>query len=522
MRDEASRVACIFYYQRSVQPDVDVSLVRPVHTEWIFIWMASKSSVQLFLTCAGETLPRRWWHVVMNKCNKFRLSLQSAQLRCLSLLPSAGFHIALIWHLRSSLPWLTVACCLLLPIEYGTRIVEQWCSWVPLFFQPKGSHCRCLFSYSLFMPDRIVAFSLRAAQATHETQRFSLSLTAYIQSDLALGYIGIASDLCNLLRAMLVIPTYGSETYIQSTEAQSLWKFWLTTAKLSDPELNKGPNRRKFPRLPPEGTPDHPRTRLWIQRGTSYAGYAFLAATVTGTIASGSFVQTVRGETSAHRIVVLRWSTFCTIFEMRKLTMFTATLVLPSPPLSLCGSLELWYGVIFFFQGWIDEAVSFSALSLAQWWVWIFSINSDNFKVTCTPVRWWLRSIAFRSCTISWTASSQWARSRSTAQVIKPSSTYFTSFQSGSVLPFFSFPMRAKHSVQVSWVIGAIMTRLLKSWKSDWRERRSIEKNSSCRYSHPLHLLWPNILQKIPSHFSCAKIFLHSVENLEVLLTLIL
>ena len=98
-------------------------------------------------------------------------------------------------------------------------------------------------------------FPLRAAQATHKCQRFSLSLTAYIQSDLTLGYIGIASDLCNLLRSMLVASTYGSETYIQSTEAESLWRFWLTTAKLSDPEVNRGPNKKKFPQ---DATRGHP------------------------------------------------------------------------------------------------------------------------------------------------------------------------------------------------------------------------------------------------------------------------
>jgi len=104
---------------------------------------------------------------------------------------------------------------------------------------------------------------------------------------------------------MLVASTYGSETHIQSTEAESLWRFWLTTAKLSDPEVNRGPNKRNFRRMPPEDTPDHPRTRFWIPNGTTFTGYAFLAATITGIIASGSFVQMVRGETSAHRIVVL-------------------------------------------------------------------------------------------------------------------------------------------------------------------------------------------------------------------------
>lgn len=181
----------------------------------------------------------------------------------------------------------------------------------------KNSRTVMLLGTIIFAVERIVAFSLRAAQATDEGKRFSLSLTAYIQSDLALGYIGIASDLSNLLRTMLVTPTYGSETYIQSTEAESRWKFWLTTAKLSDPEVNGKSNQRDFPGKPPAGTPDHPNTRFWVRRGTRFTGLAFLAATITGIISTGSFVPMVKGETSVHRVEVLRYvSTAVALFLM--------------------------------------------------------------------------------------------------------------------------------------------------------------------------------------------------------------
>jgi hypothetical protein len=192
-----------------------------------------------------------------------------------------------------------------LRIGFGIRIAGQSCSLVALFSQWKGEK-RMIFhrgiSVLTLYPNRIIAFSLRATQATHVDKRFSLSLTAYIQSDLALGYIGIASDLSNLLRTLLVTSTYGSDTYIQSTEAESRWRFWLTTAKLTDPEATG----REFPGKPPAGTPDHPRTRFWFRRGTKFTGLAFLGATVTGIISTATFQNVVKGEIGWQNTQVLR------------------------------------------------------------------------------------------------------------------------------------------------------------------------------------------------------------------------
>lgn len=146
-------------------------------------------------------------------------------------------------------------------------------------------------------------------ESRNASKRFSLGLITYFQSDLALGYISIAADLGNLLRTLLVTATYGSNTYIQSTEAQSRYRFWLSTAKLAgaeDGSLTLGARRREFPKKPPEGTPDDPQARSRVRGGTGAIGLAFLAATVTGITAAAAYKSVVRGEIDTHKNIVLR------------------------------------------------------------------------------------------------------------------------------------------------------------------------------------------------------------------------
>lgn len=135
-----------------------------------------------------------------------------------------------------------------------------------------------------------------------------MSLTAFIQSDLALGYIGIASDLVRLLRTLLIVPTYGTDTYVQSTEAESRYRYWISAVKLTDAEgsWDHRAGQRRFPGKPPIGTLDQPRTRFWIRRGTNLIAFAFLAATITGIVGASTFERVVKGEIDAHQNMVVR------------------------------------------------------------------------------------------------------------------------------------------------------------------------------------------------------------------------
>ncbi len=120
----------------------------------------------------------------------------------------------------------------------------------------------------------MVFFSLRALQAHNESQRLSLGLTAYMQSSIGMGFIGIANDLVNLLRCLLVNPTFGSAMYFQSPAA-------ATKDCLIEP--------------PPQGTPDDPRTRGKVRAGMNLLALAFLGATVPGIIANAPGLDGIQG-----------------------------------------------------------------------------------------------------------------------------------------------------------------------------------------------------------------------------------
>ena len=94
-----------------------------------------------------------------------------------------------------------------------------------------------------FHLNRIVVYSLRALQAHSEKHRFSKGLINYAQVSFGLGFVGIANDLVNVVRCLLVNPTYGSERYPESPAAAS-----------------------KGGVMTPEGTPDLTRTRFWARR----------------------------------------------------------------------------------------------------------------------------------------------------------------------------------------------------------------------------------------------------------------
>lgn len=132
----------------------------------------------------------------------------------------------------------------------------------------------------------MVFFSLRALQARNESQRLSLGLTAYLQSSIGMGFIGIANDLVNLLRCLLVNPTFGSATYCQSPAAATK-------------DCLLGP--------PPDGTPDAPHTRGKVRLGMNLLSLAFLAATVPGIIANANYSNVITRQGSADSTARLRW-----------------------------------------------------------------------------------------------------------------------------------------------------------------------------------------------------------------------
>ncbi|EAU91146.1 hypothetical protein CC1G_03314 [Coprinopsis cinerea okayama7 len=139
----------------------------------------------------------------------------------------------------------------------------------------------------IFSTERIVIFSIRAAQARNETMRQSGNLANYMQLSFAQGYIGIANDLVNLIRCLLVNASYGPERYPESSAAST-----------------KGCD------LPPpkETDVDNPRQRFWIRRFADFSGLSFLAATVPNILAHSVYKKTFTDQAVADKTYKLRYA----------------------------------------------------------------------------------------------------------------------------------------------------------------------------------------------------------------------
>ena len=107
-----------------------------------------------------------------------------------------------------------------------------------------------------------------------------------MQISFGLGFIGIANDLVNVIRCLLVNATYGSERYPESSAAWS--KGGLLTP-------------------PPEGTPDLPKVRFLARRFTDLLGFAFLAATVPGIIANTHYNKVFDDQKQADKTAKYRF-----------------------------------------------------------------------------------------------------------------------------------------------------------------------------------------------------------------------
>jgi hypothetical protein len=162
---------------------------------------------------------------------------------------------------------------------------------------------------------RIVIFSLRATQSTNDTKRHSTGLFRYMQASFALGFIGIAADLSNILRVYLINPTYGSEKYVECPSARDELSERKAQAKLDQTvkfslwsqSRPRPPCKGAYPGEPPEGTPDHPRTRTWGRRVSGLMNLAFLASSVPGAVVNAQYNP---NSTNSNKVMTLRSVSF--------------------------------------------------------------------------------------------------------------------------------------------------------------------------------------------------------------------
>ncbi|KAF8882721.1 hypothetical protein BD779DRAFT_913468 [Infundibulicybe gibba] len=187
------------------------------------------------------------------------------------------------------------APCVIFAILYGLLVpllVFRCCD--------ARSRTTLLIGTACYIIERVILFSFRAHQASHDSWRFSTGIMTWMQVDFGLGFIGIANDLVNISRCLLINPTYGSDTYAQSPSAESNPPAYMPQRR---PLLGSG----YFAGEPLPGTPDHPRQRFWSRRFSDFTNLAFLAAIVPGILSSSRYGSAVNGLTKSSFVMSLRY-----------------------------------------------------------------------------------------------------------------------------------------------------------------------------------------------------------------------
>ncbi|KAJ2919926.1 hypothetical protein MD484_g434, partial [Candolleomyces efflorescens] len=132
----------------------------------------------------------------------------------------------------------------------------------------RRSRTLLLLGTIIFSVERIVIFSLRAAQSQKVSMQLSNGLLKYMQVSFAVGFIGIANDLVNLLRCLLVNPTYGLEKWEEAPASNTKESSFQT---------------------PGPGDEDRPKERFWLRRYSDFTNLAFMAASIPGGIGGAQF-----------------------------------------------------------------------------------------------------------------------------------------------------------------------------------------------------------------------------------------
>ena len=134
----------------------------------------------------------------------------------------------------------------------------------------------------------------------------------YQQISFGLGYIGIANDMINIIRCMLVNTTFSRDMYYQSPPSKD-----APLAEESD-EIDiqicdKRPEvfpihrqRERFSCQPREGDLDYPKRRSTFRSLTGLGGLLFLAATIPGIIAHQHFGNLLTNTSQANSVYRLR------------------------------------------------------------------------------------------------------------------------------------------------------------------------------------------------------------------------
>ncbi|KAF7976071.1 hypothetical protein HWV62_7624 [Athelia sp. TMB] len=148
----------------------------------------------------------------------------------------------------------------------------------------------------------VVILSLRAVQARDSNRRDSKGLTTYMQLSIGMGFIGIAQDLVNLLRVVLVKSTVGRDV-----QTANHGHDMGSSAELRDLEPAHL-EALQTPLAPAGQSIDNPRLRFRYRRYTDVLNLVFLAAIVPGVIGNSHYGAALTNSAWAVKVMRLRYA----------------------------------------------------------------------------------------------------------------------------------------------------------------------------------------------------------------------
>ncbi|KAM6502158.1 hypothetical protein JOM56_002135 [Amanita muscaria] len=179
-----------------------------------------------------------------------------------------------------------------LPIDYSPSVLFAvlYAALLPLIIFrliDKRSRSILLISTSIFSVERIIIYSLRAAQARSDTLRLSSNLINYLQISFAMGFIAIANDVIKFLHCPAVNTTFSCDMYEQAPAAR-------------DAPLNAR-NQQTVE------VKDYPRRRFCIRRSHEISLLIFLTVLILSIVANRTFAQLFTDQSNATSVFRLRY-----------------------------------------------------------------------------------------------------------------------------------------------------------------------------------------------------------------------
>ncbi|KAF5328866.1 hypothetical protein D9619_011724 [Psilocybe cf. subviscida] len=184
----------------------------------------------------------------------------------------------------------------------------------------RRSRTLLLLGSAIFAIERIVVFSLRARQARRES--ISRGLTTYMQLSFGTGFLGLANDLVNLLRCLLINPTYGSDKWPEAPGARTNDDEVDPTDSSANDTNAESDYQHLYPSEdtlsmkllqhsmppPPPGTPDKKKLRDDVRGWCGLCALGFLlGATVTSILASTWFSRGYDNQKRANEVQIFRY-----------------------------------------------------------------------------------------------------------------------------------------------------------------------------------------------------------------------